>query len=258
MAAQAASLPNSRSGERCDYGKYQYAGKSVALWNGSVVKWPYMKAILSLALLAASCLNAAAISYTYAPNPVDLNDLDHHSAYTWRIDNINLAAGATITGASLTFKNIANWDLNPNILFIHLFDTAKNAGVASFTDATGAPVPVNQMADNFASPLLASNPLIAAGTGNTFLTSRSFTMTPVNFTYNFTGAQLLALQAYITNGKNIAFGLDPDCHFFNDGVTFTFSVPEGGTTAILLGLATLGLFVARRFVRVQPLAQSAR
>ena len=172
-----------------------------------------MKAILSLVLVVVSCLKAAAVSYTYAPNPVDLNDLDHHSAYTWRIDNINLA-GAAITGATLTFKNIANWDANPNILFMHLFDTAKNSGVASFPDATGAPVPANQMADNFASPLLASNPLIASGTANTFLTSKSFTMTPTTFTYTFTPAQLAALQSYITNGKNIAFGLDPGLPLF--------------------------------------------
>ena len=205
----------------------------------------HMKPLLSVVFLLVVALKASAASYTYTPNPSDLNDLDHHSAYTWRIDNINLG-GATITGASLTFTNIANWDLNPNILFIHLFDTAKNSGVQSFIDATGAPVPANQMADNFASPLLASNPLIASGTANTFLTSKSFTMTPTTFTYNFTAAQLIALQAYIANGHNIAFGLDPDCHFFNDGVTFTMNVPEGGTTALLLGLTVIGIGFAHR------------
>jgi hypothetical protein len=204
-----------------------------------------MKAILLLLSLTVFAVTSRATSYTYTPNPVDLNDLDHHSAYTWRIDNINLG-GATVTGASLTFTNIANWDTNPNILFIHLFDTAKNSGVRSFIDASGVPVPTNQMADNFASPLLASNPLIATGTANTFLTSKSFTMTPTTFTYNFTAAQLVALQSYITNGHNIAFGLDPDCHFFNDGVKFTMSVPDGGTTAVLLGLTMVGLVFARR------------
>jgi hypothetical protein len=57
-------------------------------------------------------------------------DLDHHSAYTWRIDNVNLT-GQTITGATLTFTNIRNWDSNPNMLFIHLLDSARSAGVAS-------------------------------------------------------------------------------------------------------------------------------
>src|ERR1700738_2196549 len=168
-----------------------------------------MKTFVSLALLALAISTSDATPITYTPSPADLNNLDHHFAYTWRIDNINLA-GATISGASLTFINIRNWDANPNILFIHLFDTSKYSGVRSFMDATGAPVPANQMADDFASPLLASNPLIASGTKNTFLTSVSFTMTPTTFTYNFTAAQLLALQFYITNGRHIAFG--PDHH----------------------------------------------
>ena len=62
-------------------------------------------------------------------------------------------------------------------------------------------------------------------------------------------AQLAALQSYIAHGGDIAFGLDPDCHFFNDGVKFTMttmSVPDGGTTAVLLGLTMVGLCFARR------------
>ena len=58
--------------------------------------------------------------------------MDHHRAYTWRIDNVNLPQGQTLTGATLTFHNISNWDTNPNMLFIHLLDTARNAGIASF------------------------------------------------------------------------------------------------------------------------------
>ena len=208
-----------------------------------------MKAILSFLTLLVLAATSRATSDTYTPTPADLHDLDHHSAYTWRIDNINLG-GASITGASLTFTNIANWDTNPNILFIHLFDTAKYSGVHSFIDASGVPVPNNQMVDNFASPMLSSNPLIAAGTAKTFLTSKSFTMTPTTFTYNFTAAQLVALQSYIVHGGNIAFGLDPDCHFFNDGVKFTMSVPDGGTTAVLLGLAVVGICFARRHFAV--------
>jgi hypothetical protein len=59
--------------------------------------------------------------------------LDHHDAYTWRIGGVNLA-GQTITSATLTIRNISNWDSNANRLFIHLLDTARNAGVASFQE----------------------------------------------------------------------------------------------------------------------------
>jgi PEP-CTERM motif-containing protein len=176
-------------------------------------------------------------------------DLDHHQAYTWRIDNVDLA-GKTITGATLTFTNISNWDTNPNMLFIHLLDSAKYAGVKSFTDASGAPVPATQIADNFAGALYNSNPLVNAGTANTLLTARSFTTTPTTFVYNFTAEQLQVLSLYFQNSNNIAFGFDPDCHYWNNGITFSFttapaSVPEP-TTLALLGSGLAGFYLRRR------------
>src|SRR5262245_49399220 len=61
-------------------------------------------------------------------------DLDHTKAYTWKINNIVLPAGQSILSASITIKNISNWDTNANRLFVHLLNTANNNGIASVVD----------------------------------------------------------------------------------------------------------------------------
>jgi hypothetical protein len=217
----------------------------------------------TLLLLAAIILIGApaktfADTFTFATPPTAPNqgaggpnqfDLDHHNAYAWRIDNVNLA-GKTITSATLTFKNISNWDTNPNMLFVHLLDSAKNAGISSFIDASGSPVPSSQIADNFAGSLYNSNPLVNAGTASVLLASTSFTTVATTFTITFTASQLQALNSYFQNGNNVAFGIDPDCHFWNNGIVFQFhtepsSVPEP-MTLTLLGSGIGGLYLQRR------------
>ena len=191
---------------------------------------------------------------TYQPNPADLNDLDHHLVYTWRIDAIDLS-NVAITSATLTIKNIANWDSNPNILHVHLLDTAINPGVASFIDDPTAPgIPVMDLTDDFVSARYHGDPgwLVAAGTLDTFLAEPSFTTTGTDYTLSLTDAQLATLTSYINNGGDVALGFDPDCHFYNDGISFTLTtspIPEfssGIPVAGLVGVAVVIEMFRRR------------
>lgn len=211
------------------------------------------KTLFALATLVLLAFPAAALAdtITFRPTPADMSDLDHHRAYSWRVNNVNLN-GQTITGARLTIKNIRNWDNNRNILFIHMLDTARFAGVASFVDDPTNAAPVTDIRDDFIDPRYhnRSNWLVAPGTAGTFLTSPSFTTTARTFVFDLNAAQLNILAAYIANGGDFAFGLDPDCHFFNDGLKFEIftsptAVPEP-TTMVLLATGLGGLYLRRR------------
>jgi hypothetical protein len=187
--------------------------------------------VAALTLFAAcNWATAAVTTLSWQPSPADLNDLDHHNVYTWRIDNIQVNP-ATITSATISFNNIANWDSSSNILHMHLLDSAKYAGVASFVDDPTNSSPVTDFTDDFVNTRFHGNShwLVASGTADTFLKDKSFSNTPTDYTYTFTASQLTALQQYLAHGEDIALGFDPDCHYFNDGVTFTLNftpVPE--------------------------------
>ena len=213
-----------------------------------------MKKSLFVALAVGLSNLAHAATQSWQPNPVDLYDLDHHYAYAWRIAGISIPSGDTITAASLFFKDIRNWDSNPNQLFIHLLDSALGvgSGVSSFIDS---PSDATTFADNFAGALYTStsNTLIShpSEPSNTYLTTFvNLPTTAQDITYNFTAAQLTALTSYIANGANIAFGIDPDCHYFNNGITFTLTttptaIPEPGSV-LLLGSVAAGLLYRLR------------
>ncbi len=218
-------------------------------------------------------------------NHNDLGDLDHTNAYTWGITSTSsgpsyatllsqLSGGSVITGASLSISNIYNWDRadTGNQLFIHLLDNPEK-DVDVITDDPGdTGVNDGVVSDYFAGALSTNKVnykyvaygysnwytpiLLSTGATNIGLTTYADPDGPATtdqFSFLFTAPQLVTLTNYITNGHtggsgyaDFGLGFDPDCHYYNDGVTFTIttgqvSVPDGGATILLLlgGLAAL-------------------
>jgi len=197
--------------------------------------------------MAVFALDAKATVYSLAPTPGNLGDLDHNSFLAWGL-NWALPQGETITAATLSFTKIWDWKVEPDALYIHLLDTAP-LGVNSWTDNEGG-------GDFFASSLFNS-----LGIAHVKLAEWSdpFGGNPAkahNLSFAFNAGQLTALQGYLNSaGANgwarFGFGFDPDCHYYNSGVGFNIttvrrSVPEGGSSALLLGMAVGSIAYLRR------------
>lgn len=179
--------------------------------------------------LAAVVSAANAETYTFSPNPSDLNDLDHYKYYTWGI-NFVLPANERIVEAELRIKNIWDWQVEEDILYVHLLDNPP-AGVRVYEDNQGG-------GDAFAG----QGPLIG-----TWSDPNGGHPTGFDLVFKFSELQLIdELESFLGNGR-VGFGFDPDCHYFNDGVKFKITtevVPEPASMAALA--AGVVLFARRR------------
>lgn len=187
-------------------------------------------AAFGMLIAVISSLPAFGAQYVIQPSPPDLWDLDHHKAYEWGID-LFLADDEVVISASLFFDDIRNWDNASNDLYLTLIDDST-PGVTVYSD--------NQNPSDY-----------FAGWGTSLEHYEDqFNTTPQDITYNFSPPELGDLNDFLAN-DNFGIGFDPDCHFYNCGITLTLEtvhVPEPSTYVLLAsGLtAALGAGVIRR------------
>lgn len=174
--------------------------------------------IITTVIIFSSVVHADAVFFP--PDP-DILDLDHYYAYKWGFDLEFSTADTPITEATLTLTDIYNWRVEEDHLYIHLLDNAR-LGLRALWDGQGG----GDYFDGQGALLINWNdPAEWDKTKDLVIT--------------FNADQLAALNAFGADGR-IGFGFDPDCHYYNKGISFrivTAAVPAPG--AIMLG--TVGL-----------------
>jgi MYXO-CTERM domain-containing protein len=116
-----------------------------------------------------------------------------------------------------------NYYSSSNDLWVHLLD--------------GAPADLERYRDN-------KNEAVDAFAGQGVLLNhwQDLPAWPQDITYTFDATDLDALVSYLLDGS-VGFGFDPDCHFYNSGISFmveTTPVPAPASFG-LLGMGFVGL-----------------
>ena len=180
-----------------------------------------VSALLALVAVGMAPALATAATYSFSPTPGDLYDLDHTKAYSWGMELV-LPPDHQVIAATLTFDNISNWDSDANVLYVHLLNTCP-LGITQHTDNEGG-------GDYFAS---------FPGGETHLVTYTNLPSTPQDLVYIFTPGELTALNSYLADHR-FGIGIDPDCHFYNDGIRLGIVTPEPATIVLLaIGVVTL-------------------
>jgi hypothetical protein len=179
--------------------------------------------ILTAMVILGGLLRADAV---FVPPDDDIFDLDHYYAYTWGINLGSSTATTQINSATLTFTDIYNWRVEQDHLYIHLLDNAS-LGLKRKWDGSGG-------GDYFTNQGIL---VIDWSDLEEWNKTKDLVIT-------FTDAQLAVLNDFGKDGR-IAFGLDPDCHYYNQGVSFSISTYVPTTAAVpapgAITLGTVGL-----------------
>lgn len=211
-----------------------------------------MKKIFSLLVLFAAVtgLSACADAGIIQPSPADAYDLDHSCFYIWDAD-ISLQENEVLTSVSLFFNNINNWKIESyDRLFIGLLnENEMNSAVSDYNMTKAFSSNVYKAVDNaFGNALANYSELLTVFTDdNEYWHYYYGWVNPSeDFIYDFTSSEIDLLNSYIADGGSFGIGLDPDCHFYNCGISLCYEVetiPEPAAVALMFIGA---LFLRRR------------
>jgi len=191
-----------------------------------------------------------ATSYQYAPSPVNLGSLSHDYYYAWGIQwtgpSLSGPQAETIDSVSFTIQKINNWTYEPDdVLHVWLLDSLPNN--------------INWAQKNWSG--------ISIGLDNNKTSDDAFANSGGTFLMNYVDENekqsqdvkisipVDILTQYISNDGYFGIALDPDCHYYNTGMSLDFIlspnrltiIPEPATVAgIFCGLSALAGYWRKR------------
>lgn len=256
-----------------------------AMKSFSTVKWVMAAGVAAAVQFALPAVASAAIFYPggTSTGPNDLGDLDHANYYAWQINQTAKSADTNqtllqlkaigITEASITFKDLYNWDDKSNVLHLDLLDNLQLAssgwstigGTSTVYYATdGAPDTATTKAHmtddefdrdafNTVSGTTADTNRLADKDAKTELTDKSFLAQGLNPTrlsgadpYDALAAKLAALTGgdstwanSLVDAPNWSFSVNP-----TGGYDYTYKFTGTQLTALISYIDTDGIGLA--------------